>query len=164
MTLLTLTLSFFLLMINPQGYTDNRVSEPETLWLPYEEALDQAQASGKPLLIFVTAEWCVHCQTMKRESFTKNDIRRTLKQNYHPVLLDLDSREKLRFRDEEITERELARKLNVQTTPTTFFLDADEKVMGSHEGFIDTERLKDLLSFVISDHFGEMSFESYRDM
>lgn len=133
------------------------------VWLSYGDALEKAENEEKPVMLFVEAEWCVHCQRMKEESFSREDIRQKLTENFYPVLIDLDSREKLQFRGEEITERELARSLGVQTTPTTFFLDAEEEVLGSREAFMETEVICDLLAFVNSENFGEVSFEEFRN-
>lgn len=34
---------------------------------PYQEAFDQAEKEGKPLLVLVGADWCPGCRTMKDE-------------------------------------------------------------------------------------------------
>ena len=139
-------------------------TENDSIWTTYQQALESSRQDDKPIILFVEAEWCIHCRNMKSESFSKDEIKEKIRENYHLVSLDLDSRKTLTYHNQEMTQRELAQKLNVQTTPTTFFIDSNEKVMGSREGYMNTETIEYLLSFVVSEWFGEISFEEFKEM
>lgn len=130
-------------------------------WLDLEQAQKMADESGKTVFIFVEAEWCVYCRQMKKEVFPDETVLRLIEEYYHPVSIDLDSREKIRFNGEEMTERQFARKMNVTTTPTMIFVSPDGEELGRQLGYNPTDRFRTVLEFVQSDQFGSISFEEY---
>ena len=138
-------------------------AEDPTDWLRLDEAREHAASDGKPIFIFVEAEWCVQCRRMEREVFPQEDVKRLLEERYHAVSIDLDSREKVTLDGESVTEREFARRMEVSVTPTIFFMNAQGDVMGQRPGYVDVEEMTVLLRYVTSDSFGEISLEEFRE-
>ncbi len=154
-----------LFLLGATGFTN---SSEDTLtvsvpfeWLGLEQAQKMAAESGKTVFVFVEAEWCVYCRQMKREVFPDETVTRLIEEYYHPVSIDLDSREKILFNGEEMTERQFARKMNVTTTPTLIFVSPDGEELGRQLGYNPTDRFRTVLEFVQSDQFGSLSFEEY---
>lgn len=139
-----------------QSETDGDIS-----WLAMEEAQQHAEDDGKPLFVFVEAEWCGICKRMLSNVFPERAVREDLVENYHPVMIDLDSKNKIRFNGETMTERDFARKMKVTGTPTTFFFDSSGEELGRQVGFIGSEELQRLLVYVNSERFNEVSFEEF---
>ncbi|MEX0995014.1 MAG: thioredoxin family protein [Balneolaceae bacterium] len=136
-------------------------SQENIKWLELEEAQKRAQETGKPVFVFVEAEWCVYCRQMHREVFPESEVIRMMDEEYLPVSIDLDSRETVIFNGEEMTEREFARSMEVTTTPTILFLNSGGEEMGRQLGYNPADRFLAVLEFVTSDQFGEVSFEQY---
>lgn len=131
-------------------------------WISLTEAQQKTKIDGKPLFVFVEAEWCGICKRMMNSVFPLPDITELLVENYHPVLIDLDSGEIIIFNGEEISERNFARNMQVQQTPTMIFIDSAGDVMGRQPGFMGHDELERLLHYVLSDQFGTVPLTEFR--
>ncbi len=142
-----------------------KTKSAETKWYTLEEAQKLAAESDrdKLIMLFVEAEWCGICKEMHKRVFPEADVAALMNSGFLPVTLDLDSREPVTYFDTELTERELARKLNVQATPTTIFIDRSGEALANHRGWLDTDDLTALLTFMHSEKFGEIDFDEFRD-
>ncbi|TVP98030.1 MAG: thioredoxin family protein [Balneolaceae bacterium] len=138
------------------GYTN------EIHWIKLSQAQEKSKKDGKPLFIFVEAEWCGICKRMLNSVFPQKGITELLTNNFHPVLIDLDSRNAIMFNGEEISERNFARNMQVQQTPTMIFINAEGEVMGRQPGFMDQDELEKLLHYVLSDEFGIVPFSEFQ--
>jgi len=138
------------------------VTEPSISWLTMEEAQQASAEDGNPVFVFVEAEWCGICKRMQKNVFPKDAVYAPLMEAYHPVLIDLDSKKEILFNGETMTEREFARKMEVQGTPTTLFFSADGDELGRQVGFIDTDELNLLLAYITSDQFPDVPLEEFK--
>lgn len=159
MNIPTMKISVILLItlaINFTGYFANNteLTPTEINWISLTEAQEKSSVDGKPLFIFVEAEWCGICKRMMNSVFPEPSVTELLTDNFHPVLIDLDSRKTILFNGEVMTERNFARNMQVQQTPTTIFIDEAGDVLGSQPGFMDVDELKKLLHYLLSDQFG----------
>jgi thioredoxin-related protein len=142
--------------------------EPETTctatdpeWITLETALNEAADTGNTIFLFVEADWCGLCKRMKNRAFQQPETKALLSEQFHLVTLDLDSRKKVTYNSEEITERELARKLEVMATPGLVFLYPDGSKKGLHNGYLDEDDFYRLLRYVQSDQFYDVSFSGF---
>lgn len=79
--------------------------------LPAAQA--EAKSTGKPVLLYVTADWCGPCQWMKRHVFTDSKLADAITARYTPVRADFDTRNDLRA------------KYQLDSVPWFLVLDAD---------------------------------------
>ncbi len=75
------------------------------LEVSYEDAAARAAQSGKPVLVFATADWCGPCQTFKRGALKDKSVIAFATENTEPVYLDVD------------VDGELAQQFGVQGIP-----------------------------------------------
>ena len=123
-----------------QQLAEHQTDEPKTEWLEIEAAQKLSKADGNPVFIFFEADWCGTCKHMLRTVFPQPELHRFLSDHYHAVTIDLDSRNEIFFNGKLMTERSLARELEIQATPTLLFLDSSGEELGRYPGFFDASR------------------------
>ncbi len=55
-----------------------------------KQAAVEAQRSGKPIMVQMTAPWCGYCHKMLKETFTDPAVAKTVNEYFVPLLLDAD--------------------------------------------------------------------------
>jgi thiol:disulfide interchange protein len=96
-------------------------------WLPDIDAgLDAAEATGKPVLVLFTADWCPPCRGLKSGTLSDPEIDAFLRTNYVLVRIDLSNRRG--------PNNWVAADHNVRTIPTMIVFDSEgwetERVIG----------------------------------
>lgn len=96
-----------------------------------ETAFAEARKSGKPVLVDLYAAWCGWCKTMEREVFSQERF-----QSYAErfVLLRVDV-------EDGGAGSELQSRFRANSLPTLLLLDPKQSLIGSIEGFMETEKL-----------------------
>lgn len=130
-------------------------------WFNFEEASELAMENDKPILLFLEAEWCGVCKRMHREIFTDKAIKEQLTNHFNPVRIDIESQKTFMYKGEEISHKAFSKQLNLQATPTTFFLQPDHSVIGNKPGYMNVSELLVLLKYIHSDAWKQTTFEQY---
>ena len=92
--------------------------------------------SGKPMLMFFTAEWCVPCRIMKREVFADPEVMTKINANVIPVMIY----------EGEPGANEAFKQYNVKGTPITILTDSQGEVIDYAVGGIDKAEFLKLLN------------------
>lgn len=96
-------------------------------------ALIESEQTGKPVLVFATADWCPSCQVLKRGALSDPKITAWIAANAIPAYAD--------FTDEKTDEAQKAgRLLGIQAFPTLVLL-RDGEVVAKREGVVSTDKL-----------------------
>jgi protein disulfide-isomerase len=95
----------------------------------------QAAESGKPMLLFFTAEWCVPCRIMKREIFADPRAMAAINATVVPVMIE---------EGRPGADATFAR-YDVRSTPVTIFTDGDGRVLDYAVGGIKKDRFMEML-------------------
>ena len=92
----------------------------------FNEALQAARQSGKPLLVDVYADWCGPCKKLKRETFRDREAAAYFNKNFVCYSLDGET-------PDGIAVRQL---YTIRSYPTLLILDGNGKLLTKTEGFM----------------------------
>ncbi len=116
-----------------QGQLSSR-SETKIRWMEsVPTALKQRRETGRPLVIYVTADYCGYCRKMERESWSDEEVVKAVVDDFVALKIDAD-------KDEKLVER-----LEVRGYPTTLVFDEDGRLVKTAEGFQSRAQLLKLL-------------------
>jgi protein disulfide-isomerase len=102
----------------------------------YASAQQQAAQSGKPIILFVTAKWCVPCRIMKRNVWADGQVATTVNARFTPVIIDVDDPD---------AATALSR-YRLGATPTTIITDPQGMVLQQVEGGMGKTDFLELLA------------------
>lgn len=77
-----------------------------------DDALARSEREGKPVFVFVTADWCGPCQVYKRGALSDDRVTSLIQNSMIPVYVDVD-------RDTGMTDRLGRMGLRIKGVPTT---------------------------------------------
>lgn len=101
----------------------------------YEAAVRESRATGKPMLLDFTAEWCGPCQDMRRTTWSDPAVAQSLAA-YIPVQINLD------------THADLATQFGVSAIPHLTVVGSDGSVVTAEEGELSPEDFRSWLAAV----------------
>lgn len=126
-------------------------------FVPYDEGLRQAQASGKKIFLYFGRYGCAWCDKTNKESFSDAGLKQLYSDNYVLVYVDAESGTRLTLPSgERITEMELGARLNVFATPVFLYLEPDGSSILKAPGFKTVQDFRDFDRFVRGGHYKKM--------
>lgn len=94
----------------------------------YKTGLETAKKDNKSLFAMLYADWCPHCNLMKKEVFSDPTVMDFLKKNYVCVWLNIEKEE----------GKAIQKKFNTKSLPTFLFLDPNEILLYTLKGEMKT--------------------------
>ena len=104
----------------------------------YRKARQEAADKDRPLIVDVGTEQCYWCKQLDQRTFQDPSVVALLNERFIPLRVNA-----------QVTP-ELAQALRIQSYPTIVFANADGKILGYQEGFVEAPRMKELLQKTIS--------------
>lgn len=127
-------LYFLLLLVTSLGF-----SQANMLFLErnYTEALNEAKAKKKPLVVMFYAHWCDHCKKMKTTVLQDTDVVLAYAQNYITIGIDAESEAGNKLKNK------FSKLFKVRSYPTFAYLSNDEVYFGGFSGEMKKENFID---------------------
>lgn len=100
--------------------------------IPWRRSVDQtfasAQQSGKPILVFVSTEWCHYCKLMKKQTWSDASLESTVRKDFETLYLDGD------------TDKEVVQAMQLSGYPATLVYDSQGNLLTRKDGFIPARK------------------------
>ena len=120
-------------------------------FLDFEDEAAQAAREGKRLMLYFGQDGCPYCRELMVNAFSQRAIVDKAKAALMAVALNIwGSREVTWIGGARMTEKELARLLKVQFTPTLLFLDEKARVVARLNGYQTPARVAATIAYVTS--------------
>jgi thioredoxin-related protein len=130
-------------------------------WQKVDAGMHYASSNDKKLFMYVYTDWCSYCKKMENEVFSDDKISAYLNEHFTPVAINAESRARIRFGNDEMTEQEYAAMLGVQGYPTHVFMTANGEPITLAPGYIPAENFLKVLTYIAGDHYLHMSWDAF---
>ena len=131
-------------------------------FLEIREDVDEARQQDKHVMLFMHIDRCPYCTRMIQEDFARSELVEYIQANFDVIALNIrGDREVAWDENTRYSEKELAKSLGVQYTPTIVFLDArGEKVYQMH-GYRKPAAFGQLLHYIAERQYETVSLVDY---
>jgi thioredoxin-related protein len=118
-------------------------------FLDFREDVGDAARDGRRLLVYFGQDGCPYCKQLMTVNFSQRTIVEKTRKNFVAAALNLWGDREVTWLDGRgMTEKELARLLNVQFTPTLLFFDEKGAVIVRLNGYYPPQRFEAVVDYV----------------
>ncbi|GAB4179510.1 MAG: hypothetical protein OHK0026_16930 [Rhodocyclaceae bacterium] len=104
-------------------------------FLDFREEVREAAQRGQRLMIYFGQEGCPYCRALMQTNFSQERIVAKTRRHFTAIALDLWGDRELSWMDgAKMPEKDFARRMKVQFTPTLLFLDEKGEVVARVNG------------------------------
>ncbi len=135
-------------------------------FLDFKDEVADAARSGKRVLVYFGQDGCPYCKALMKANFgtspAAQKITAKTRQHFVAIAMNLWGDREVHWLDgTRGTEKEIARRLAVQFTPTLFFLDTDGRVVLRLNGYQPAERFAAIVDWVAERHDSKEALADY---
>ena len=125
--------------------------------------VEEANESGRHVLLFFHLNECPYCATTVNEQFQQEPLRSFMQEHFDSIEINVrGDREIAMTEDVVTTERVLADYLNIQGTPTIILLNSKNQVVLRLAGYRSTRALQQAFNYVQQMAYLKTSFSDYK--
>jgi len=118
-------------------------------FLDLREDIAEATRNGKRLMVYFGQDGCPYCKQLMATNFSQRSIVEKTRQHFVALAVNMWGDREVTWLDGRLmTEKELARVLKVQFTPTRLFFDEKGKVVARLNGYYPPQRFEPVLDYV----------------
>jgi thioredoxin-related protein len=150
-----------------QGEYRGAIEATHPLWfkesfLDFGEDIDEATADGKRLALYFWQAGCPYCNRLWEHNMAVDEIAEDFQSQFDVVAINLwGDQEVVTVAGRQFTEKQLARALDVDFTPTLLFYDEQKKSVLRLNGYLPPQRFKLALAYASGDAEAGQSFNQY---
>lgn len=131
-------------------------------FLDFREDIRDSARQDKRLLLYFGQDGCPYCKALMKVNFGEPDIVAKTRRHFTPIALNLWGDREVTWVDgRKLTEKELARILRVQFTPTLLFFDEKGGVVLRLNGYTPPEKFRLALDYASRRMEDKQSFTDF---
>jgi thioredoxin-related protein len=131
-------------------------------FLDLREETREAAAQGKQVMLYIGQDGCPYCRELMVNNFSQKAIVEKTRKHFNAIAINLwGDRETTWVDGRVMSEKQLARMLKVQFTPTLLFLDGDGRVVTRLNGYQAPARFNAVLDYVAGRIDRQMPLADY---
>ncbi|MCC7217953.1 MAG: thioredoxin fold domain-containing protein [Burkholderiales bacterium] len=131
-------------------------------FLDLREDIDDAARDGKRLMVYFGQDGCPYCKLLMVNNFAQKGIVDRMHRHFVAVAINMwGDREVTALDGKATTEKDFARAMNVQFTPTLLFFDEAGKVVARLNGYYPPHRFEAVLDYVAGKRERSESLSAY---
>jgi len=131
-------------------------------FLDLHDELQAATQEKKRLLLYFGQDGCPYCRRLMEVNFSQRAIVDKTRANFRAIALDIWGDLEVTWTDgRRGTEKQLARQLQVQFTPTLLFLDEQGRIDARLNGYWPPHRFEAALDYVITRQSSQVPLAEY---
>ena len=132
-------------------------------FMDMNEDVEEAKESDKHVMLFMTLKFCPYCTKMLNNNFIEGaKLQPYIKDNFDVIGIDIKGSKEIAVNEDlTLTEKEYAKHLNVQYTPTILFLNQSNEIVVRINGYRSSENFKYILDFVKNKEYKNMELTQY---
>lgn len=131
-------------------------------FLDLGEDIDELSDRNKRLIVFIHQPNCPYCHRFITKNFEDKTILKKIRSSFEVVDINMiGDREVTGIDGEVYSEKEFARKYNVQFTPTIIFYDKEKNQVLRLNGYVNIEKFNVALDYVINKQYKQKSYKDY---
>lgn len=111
--------------------------------ISYKTALENAKTQGKPIFVMLYADWCPHCNLMKKEVFSDPKVMDFLNSHYICIWKNIEKEEGMALKD----------KFKTTSLPAFLFLDSNETLLYALKGEMKTAEFLAEANYALNPKF-----------
>jgi len=131
-------------------------------FLDFPDEVRDAAKAGKRLMVYFGQEGCPYCKELMQTNFSQKSIVDKTRKHFVPIALSIwGDREVTWIDGRQMSEKDFAKMLKVQFTPTLLFLDEKGQVVTRINGYYPPHRFDAVLDYVAGRMESKQSFADY---
>lgn len=131
-------------------------------FLDLRDDVRDAAKEGRRLMLYFGQDGCPYCKALMKVTFGDAAIVAKTRRHFTPIALNLWGDREVTWVDgRKLTEKELAKSLRVQFTPTLLFFDEKGGVVLRLNGYSPPEKFRVAIDYVSGRMEGKQSFTDY---
>ncbi len=118
-------------------------------FLDLQEDLDDANDSGKNIMLYFHQDGCPYCKKLLQDNFSRTDIVNRMKQDYEVLEINMwGDKAVTDVAGDEYSEKEFAKKMQVMFTPTLLILDKNGLSKFRINGYYSPDKFMAVLDYL----------------
>jgi thioredoxin-related protein len=131
-------------------------------FLEFSDDIDEASENGKRLVLYFWQEGCPYCNRLWEHNMSVEGIEQKFQSKFDVVAINMwGDQDVVTVAGKQFTEKQLARALDVDFTPTLLFFDEQKKVALRLNGYLPPPRFNLALAYAAGESEQEQSFNEY---